>query len=125
VQINRSRGEDRFYNPAKARRNYHHQNQNQKNHQLQRTQSDVVYGGSHCNKDKKAFVSWSKDRVRDPENRLDDSPKLANLPPSEQVESSLSNVERFLEAITPSVHAQYHSKVYTSSAMCFFWLFVF
>lgn len=108
LQINRSRGEDRFYNPPKARRNYHHQNQ--KNHQLQRTQSDVVHGGSHCNKDKKAFVSGNKDMVRDPENRLDEPPKLANLPALEQVESSLSNVERFLEAITPSVHVQYLSK---------------
>lgn len=97
LQINRSRGEDRFYNPAKARRNYH---QNQKNHQLQRTQSDVVHGGSHC-KEKK------------PENRLEESQetlKLASLPVSEQIDSSLSNAERFLEAITPSVNAQYLSK---------------
>lgn len=58
-------------------------NQNQKN--LRRTLSDVVQGGGHCNKERNPMIA-------------------------EQVESPLSNAERFLEAITPSVQAQYLSK---------------
>jgi len=82
LQINRNRGEDWFYNPPKVRRNHNH-NQNQKN--LHRTLSNVVKEGANC--------------------------KEKNPVTSEQVDSPLSNVERFLEAITPSVQAQYLSKV--------------
>lgn len=106
LQFNRSRNDDRFYIPAKARRNHH---QNQKNPQLQRTQSDVVNGGlaggSQCTE--KTVISGSKE----PENRTEQTPKQASLPAFEPVALPLSNVERFLESITPSVHVQYLSKV--------------
>lgn len=109
MQFNRSRSDDRFYIPAKGRRNHH---QNQKNPQLERTQSDIVNGGlgrgNKCRE--KPLIS----RIREPENRTEDAINPAVSPAAspafEQVESSLSNVERFLEAITPSVHAQYLSK---------------
>ncbi|KAL2904798.1 DNA-directed RNA polymerase subunit beta' [Bienertia sinuspersici] len=103
LQFNRNRSDDRFYIPAKARRNY---NQNQKNPQIQRTQGDDVSGGLGGNKCRdKPVVSGSGE----PENQTEETPKPAS-PPIEQVQLPLSNVERFLESITPSVHAQYLSK---------------
>ncbi|GAB4840324.1 hypothetical protein Ancab_021091 [Ancistrocladus abbreviatus] len=100
VQFNRSRGsEDRFYNSAKARRNY--QNQKGQN-QLQRAQSDVTVG--QCKET--LMISGSQE----PESPAEKTPRPVALPAFEPVVLPLSNVERFLEAITPSVPAQYLSK---------------
>lgn len=105
LQFNRNRSDDRFYIPAKARRNYH---QNHRSPQLQRTQSDIIngglVGGTKCGD--KHVVSGSQE----PEKRTVETPKPAASPAFEQVQLPLSNVERFLEAITPSVHAHYLSK---------------
>uniref|UniRef100_A0A803KUW5 DUF789 family protein n=1 Tax=Chenopodium quinoa TaxID=63459 RepID=A0A803KUW5_CHEQI len=105
LQFNRSRNDDRFYIPAKGRNNF---NQNHKNPHLQRTQSDVVNGGlaggSQCRE--KSVVTGS----REPDNRVEQTPVPAALPAFEPVALPLSNVERFLESITPSVNAQYLSK---------------
>lgn len=103
LQFTRSRGEDRFYNPAKARR----MQQNAQNDQLRRAKSDVTPSQSPLMKDKQI------ETVREPENRagLEDPPKPVAAPASEPVVSPLSNLERFLESITPSVPAQYPSKV--------------
>ncbi|KAJ4830442.1 hypothetical protein Tsubulata_029847 [Turnera subulata] len=86
------RGEDRFYNPAKARRP--HQNQQHRPDHLRRAQSDV-----------------SKP-LYEPENRTEeDLPKPVAEPAFEPaVPLQLSNLERFLESIVPSVPAQYLSK---------------
>lgn len=69
LQVNRNRGDDRFYNPAKGRKNH-----------------------------------------KTPENRASETSNPEPLPGSKQIESPLSNVERFLEAITPSVQAMFLSK---------------
>lgn len=110
LQINRNRSDDRFYIPAKARKS-------PKNPQLQRTQSDVVTGGlvgGSKGRDKAEVLAATKE----PENRTELTPIPAAFPASEPplppppapAPLPLSNIERFLEAITPSVNAQYLSK---------------
>ncbi|GMH26236.1 hypothetical protein Nepgr_028079 [Nepenthes gracilis] len=95
MELNRSRsGENLFYVPAGARRNY----QNQRSHQLQRAQSDVTSAQSK----NKHVVSGS----REPE----ETPRPAAMPTFEVAAAPLSNVERFLESIIPSVPAQYLPK---------------
>lgn len=98
LQFNRSRREDRFYNP-RARRNFQNQ---QKTHQLQRAQSDITMG--QCKE--KSAISWN----RELDNLAKEAPESVALPAVDRVTFPLSNVERFLEAITPSVPAQYPSK---------------
>ncbi|XP_041011886.1 uncharacterized protein LOC121255578 [Juglans microcarpa x Juglans regia] len=83
LKFERARGEDRFYNPAKARRAL------QRREQLRRA------------------------RVTSRPNRAgsDEPPKPVAVPAFELVVvPQLSNLERFLQAITPSVPAQYLSK---------------
>ncbi|KAL8137578.1 hypothetical protein V2J09_003579 [Rumex salicifolius] len=98
LQFNRSRREDRFNNP-KPGKNFQNQ---QKNHQLQRAQSDITMG--QC----KAKSTSSRNRELD--SRAEDAPESVALPAVERVAFPLSNVERLLQAITPSVPAQYLSK---------------
>ncbi|XP_038679667.1 uncharacterized protein LOC119980901 [Tripterygium wilfordii] len=103
LQFARCRGEDRFRNTAKARRSH----QSRQNYQLRRAQSDVAVRQSPSMKEKSAA-----DLVREPENRTmsEELSKPVALPASEPMASPLSNLERFLESITPSVPAQYLSK---------------
>ncbi|XVF02225.1 hypothetical protein REPUB_Repub04eG0157400 [Reevesia pubescens] len=84
LEFRRVRGEDRFYNSAKARRS----NQNQQSDKLRRPQSDVTASQS---KDKPVVVH-------------------VNPEPVKGVVSPLSNLERFLDSIMPSVPALYLSK---------------
>lgn len=93
LQFGRSRGEDRFYNPAKARSARRgHLNLDH----LQRALSD-------------ATASQSKSSVASKES---ENKQPAALPAAlEPVASPLCNLERFLESIIPSVPAQYPSKV--------------
>lgn len=99
LQFGRSRGgEDRFYNPAKARRN----RQNQEN--LRRAQSDVT-----------PAQSTSVSGMEEPENRIvKPSTPVALEPPvmaaAAPASSPLCNLERFLESVTPSIPAQHPSK---------------
>lgn len=95
LQLTRGRGEDRFYNPPKARRTQHY---------LQRAKSDVTPSQSS---EKHSLAA-----VREPEDRTgsDDTPKPVARPAFELAVPQLSNLERFLESITPSVPAQYLSK---------------
>ncbi|CAB4295669.1 unnamed protein product [Prunus armeniaca] len=99
LQVTRARGDDRFYDPARARRAH----QNQKAEQLRRAQSDVTPSQS---------PSLKGNPNREPENRvgLDDPPKPVAVPAFEPVVNPLSNLERFLQSISPSVPAQYLSK---------------
>lgn len=101
LQVTRGRGEDRFYNPARARRAH----QNQKAEQLRRAQSDVTPSQS---------PSLKSNPNREPENRAgsDEPPKSVAVPACEPVVKPLSNLERFLQSITPSVPGQYLSKVF-------------
>ncbi|MFS7959589.1 hypothetical protein Hanom_Chr08g00692871 [Helianthus anomalus] len=97
LQFGRSRGgEDRFYNPAKARIN----RQNQEN--LRRAQSDVT---PNHNTTSSGPVE-AESRVV--ENRVVKPVKPVPVEPP--VTSPVCNLERFLESVTPSVPAQYPSK---------------
>ncbi|KAJ9163320.1 hypothetical protein P3X46_022999 [Hevea brasiliensis] len=99
----RGRGEDRFYQPAKARRVH----QNQHNDQLRRAQSDVTASQLPLVKEKAEKLL---DREPEYHTAVEDSPKPLSVPASDPVVSPLSNLERFLESITPLVPAQYLSK---------------
>jgi hypothetical protein len=100
LHFGRARGEDRFYNPAKARRAH----QNRQNEQLRRAQSDVTA----------AQLPAASSTNREPENRAGsgEAPKPVAVPAFEPVVAPpLSNLERFLQSISPSVPALYPSKV--------------
>ncbi|XP_065881163.1 uncharacterized protein [Euphorbia lathyris] len=99
----RGRGDDRFYQPVKARRNH----QNQQNDQLRISQTDFSACQSPSAKQK---TDEPVDREPDNWTALEESLKPVSVPAFETVVSPLSNLERFLESITPSVPAQYLSK---------------
>lgn len=96
-QLTRGRhGDDPLHTWAKARRS------NQRIDQLRRAQSDVSNGPSSA--------------PSKPNNHNDSSPHkqhklLPNLVASDPSASSSSNLDRFLESVTPSVPAQFLSKV--------------
>ena len=102
LNFGRARGEDRFYSPAKARRSL----LTMENDKLRRAQSDVA--ASRSVRDKSVD---SGNRI--PENRVgsDEAKKSGAVPSCEPVANRLSNLERFLQAITPSVPAQCLPKV--------------
>lgn len=88
MQFNRSRnGEDRFYSAARARLSQDY---------LRRAQSDVTPSRTRSRPDEPL-----------PEKSIAEIP--ASPPASEP--SPLCNLERFLESVTPSLPAQYLSKV--------------
>lgn len=88
LQFGISHGEDRFYNPVKARRCV------LENDRLRRAHSDLTAGRLDCDDEAKMFAC-------------------------EPVVKPLSNLERFLQAIRPSVFAQYPSKVVICSFTVF------
>lgn len=90
------RGEDRFYNPMKARRN--HQNQ---------LPQRLRNGGGV------STASAAKGRAVNSENRELESRSAASDQAAEVSgsQATCSNLNRFLESTTPSVPAQYLSKV--------------
>ena len=95
LQFRRAPGEDQFYNPVKARRSMH----SMENDRLRRDNSDVTASRSSIVREK------SVDSVSmEPDNRTEGEPK--KLVASKR----MSNLERFLEAITPSVPIQYSWK---------------
>ncbi|KAL5830578.1 hypothetical protein ACOSQ3_020046 [Xanthoceras sorbifolium] len=122
LQLTRG-GEDRFYNPAKARRAAHHQNS--QSEQLRRAKSDVTPQPPHTSQSPPEIKPKAME-VREPENRTgsdlhhhhhrhnnnnEQPPKLDAVPASsETAVSPASNLERFLGSIIPSVQAQYLSK---------------
>ena len=102
LQIGRGgRGEDRFYNPAKARRAH----QNHRAEQLRRAQSDVSPSQPQSSSSS-SFAATAATKENQPANRTGFREPAAA--------SRLSNLERFLQSITPSVPAQYLSKVFSS-----------
>ncbi|XP_027363374.1 uncharacterized protein LOC113870962 [Abrus precatorius] len=104
LNFGRARGEDRFYTPVKARRNFH----TMESDKLRRAHSDVTASRSSPSVRDKSVDSVS----REPENRVgsEETKKVVAVPSCEPVLKQLSNLERFLQAITPSVPAQYLSK---------------
>ncbi|KAK8498486.1 hypothetical protein V6N13_100086 [Hibiscus sabdariffa] len=101
LEFRRIRGEDRFYNPPKARR----ENRNQQSDLPWSDQADVSASQS---KDK-PVVSYVN-RVSEKGIGSTDNPKPASIPSSEPIVSPLSNLERFLESVMPSVPALHLSK---------------
>lgn len=108
LQFARGCGDDRFYNPTKARRAH----QGRQNDELRRAQSDFSAGQSPAVKPStvSAVIRESENGSGCEEQEL---PKSIPVSAFEPVVSSLSNLERFLQSITPSVPAQYLSKVCT------------
>ncbi|PIA33392.1 hypothetical protein AQUCO_04100076v1 [Aquilegia coerulea] len=119
LQFGRGHGEDRFYNPVKARRNQHHYPSHQNQNQLQRSnpRNNGGVGGAPVvsTKGKSAILD-----IIEPENRVEESEELSSKPvavpasepePEPVVEVPLvsSNLDRFLESTTPSVSAKYLS----------------
>ncbi|KAI7997646.1 hypothetical protein LOK49_LG10G00772 [Camellia lanceoleosa] len=103
LQFGRSRGDDRLYNSAKARRN----NQNrQSQDDLRRAQSDVTVHSQSLSVKDKSVVS-STNREQESREGFEETPNPVATPP---LVSPLCNLERFLDSITPSVPAQYLSK---------------
>ncbi|RYQ93633.1 hypothetical protein Ahy_B09g099891 [Arachis hypogaea] len=102
LNFGRARGDDRFHAPVRPRRSFQGAVDSDR---LRRAQSDVSSSRSSV-RDKSA------DSVREPENRVvsDEAKKVVAVPSCEAAEKRLSNLERFLQAITPSVPAQYLSK---------------
>ena len=93
LQLTRGRGEeDRFHNAVKARKAH-------RTDQLRRARSDVI-------EDKPV------------ENRTNDLEHFTK-PVKVAVPASESNLDRFLESITPFVPAQYPSKVWWNSNIYF------
>lgn len=101
LQFGRVRGEDRFYVPVKARKN-----QNQKQPQQQ--------------KQKQA------EAAKIDENESIISPESEALKKAASAESvvSVSNLDRFLKSTTPSVLAQYFSKVLFPLVILFSFIFI-
>lgn len=103
LQFGRNRGEDRFYNPAKARRN--HQTK-QSQDPLRRAQSDVTVVNHYTSVKGNSVQREQESRG----GRPVETPKPVAAPALEPVVSPLCNLERFLESVTPCVPAQHLSK---------------
>ncbi|KAF9593643.1 hypothetical protein IFM89_024460 [Coptis chinensis] len=106
-------GEDRFYNPVKARRNQHHYPHPQNHNQLSRTnKNNNNNNGSSgppvvSNKGKSVIL----DNI-EPENRAGKAEENVQktVPAALTVNNNNdNNLDRFLESTTPSVPAQYLS----------------
>ena len=105
MNFSRGRGEDRFYNPPQARRALH----TAENDRIRRAHSDVTPSRSSSVVREKSVDSVEKKL----ENRVgsEETKKVVAVPSCEPEVKRLSNLERFLESITPSVPAQHLSKV--------------
>ncbi|GAB2226620.1 hypothetical protein Droror1_Dr00022433 [Drosera rotundifolia] len=111
LQLNRSRGDDRFYNPAKARRNlyqnYHQQQQQQyQKSRLSRTDSATVV--VERGEDKSNNKSAAEEEEEKKKKAKEPARPVPNWEPP--ADPSLCNLEKFIASITPSVNAQYFSK---------------
>nr|GMD63241.1 uncharacterized protein LOC109167964 isoform X2 [Ipomoea batatas]GMD72396.1 uncharacterized protein LOC109167964 isoform X2 [Ipomoea batatas]GME18594.1 uncharacterized protein LOC109167964 isoform X2 [Ipomoea batatas] len=104
LQFNRSRnGDDRFYCAAKARRSQSQSLSSRQNHQNQ----DHTRGA-------KSDFAVSRSAKSDVRASADEPLKENSVIVAEPVRevSSVSNIQRFLHSITPSVTAQHHPKVH-------------
>lgn len=106
MNFSRGRGEDRFYNPPQARRLLH----TAENERIRRAHSDVTPSRSVVRE--KSVDSVEKEKKRE-NNRVgsEETKKVVAVPACETEVKRLSNLERFLQSVTPSVHAQHLSKV--------------
>ncbi|KAK4260785.1 hypothetical protein QN277_003857 [Acacia crassicarpa] len=105
IQFGRARGEDRFYDSVKARRSVH----SLESDRPRKAHSDVTASRPSHLVNERAVDSVN----REPENRVgsEETKKPAAVPSTpKHALKPLSNLNRFLLAITPSVPAQYPSK---------------
>lgn len=101
LQLGRMRGEDRYYIPVKARKN---QSQPQR-YASDRSRNDGFESPNPSTKKKISALGKEKPK----------EPMVSTERPSQDLSvASHSNLERFLESTTPSVPAQYLSKVSNS-----------
>lgn len=103
VRFGRGRGEDRFYDSSRARRGL----LSRQNDRLCRPQEDASATPSCVVKDS-SLHSPITHRVASDEAT---KPVAVPNPNPQPVVSPLSNLERFLQSVTPSVPAQFFSKV--------------
>ncbi|CAI8605041.1 unnamed protein product [Vicia faba] len=101
INFSRGRGEDRFYNPPQARRLLH----TAENERIRRAHSDVTPSRSVIREKSMDSVEKEKKRVGSEESK-----KVVAVTSCETEVKRLSNLERFLKSVTPSVHAQHLSK---------------
>lgn len=98
VQSGRYRGENRFYDSVKARRNHH----------LQRAQSEGPVSLLPLPNDKSIISTNAEPEYQ---TSYEEPEKAGPVPAFEPFVAPSSNLKRFVESIRPSVSAQYPSKV--------------
>lgn len=98
VQSGRYRGENRFYDSVKARRNHH----------LQRAQSEGPVSLLPLPNDKSIISTNAEPEYQ---ASYEEPEKAGPVPAFEPFVAPSSNLKRFVESIRPSVSAQYPSKV--------------
>ncbi|CAK8574011.1 unnamed protein product [Lathyrus sativus] len=108
MNFSRGRGEDRFYNPPQARRLLH----TAENERIRRAHSDVTASRSSSAVVREKSVDSVEKEKRRENNRVgsEETKKVVAVPSCETEVKRLSNLERFLQSVTPSVHAQHLSK---------------
>lgn len=97
VQSGRYRGENRFYDSVKARRNHH----------LQRAQSEGPVNLLPLPNDKSIISTNAEPEYQ---TSYEEPEKAGPVPAFEPFVAPSSNLKRFVESIRPSVSAQYPSK---------------
>lgn len=114
LNFSRGRGEDRFYNPPQVRRSL----QTAENDRIRRAHSDVASSRSSPAVVREKPVD-SVDKKRDNRVGSEETKKVVAVPSCEPDVKRLSNLERFLQSITPSVSAQHLSKVVFFIFFCY------
>lgn len=92
LQFGRVRGDDRFYVPVKARKNQNQKQQQQQPQQRKQKQAEAA-------------------KIDENESIISPESEALKKAASAQSVVSVSNLDRFLKSTTPSVPAQYFSKV--------------
>lgn len=104
LQFSGVRGEDRFYIPVKARKN---QNQRKQSHRAKNNEPENADLASK----NKVDVSENSNNNSNIKSKSDSNLNQSLKPTLSPSVESVSNIDRFLESTTPSVPAQYFSKV--------------
>lgn len=113
-QLGRRQGEQRFHDGAKARRNRHAQQRQYQQRSPGTFVTRVSSPSFHPTPSRGKAAAAARFSFPEPENRAggeEDSLKIAAVSSTDPVARSC-NLERFLESTTPTVPAQYPSKVF-------------
>lgn len=115
LQFGHGHGEDLFYSPVRARRSRHHHQQHYQQGPERSWNSAGASPAPPPGPREKAVVVVPDFLERENRTRLEEEPSkpVAShaLSPARAVATSPCNLRRFLESTTPSVPAQYPSKV--------------